>query len=87
MTGQLKTYRIGGIFAPEVVVMLPDPPPCLYCDTPVTSPSCDGPIVCAPCDLGQNTDGSRWSDEDYTRLRANANAKIVAWRSAMTERP
>jgi len=36
-------------------------PPCLYCGEPVESPSMDGPLVCGPCDCGNNRDGTDWT--------------------------
>lgn len=39
------------------------PPPCLYCGEPVIDESTDGPLVCPWCDMGYNSDGTKWTDE------------------------
>lgn len=52
-------------------------PPCLYCAEPVHSPSCDGPLVCALCDMGSNRDGSKWTEEQSEERHAHFR-KVIA---------
>lgn len=52
------------------------PPPCLFCDQPVTSPSTDGPLVCSHCDCGCNVDGSPWTSEQKLLMWNNRKKKI-----------
>jgi hypothetical protein len=77
----MTTYRIARFGQDDLVVEIHGIPPCLYCGAPVTEPSMDGPLVCAPCDMGRNADGTRWTDEqDRERHRHFADAidKLVA---------
>jgi len=52
-------YVVGdGFIMPPVTLEVPeDTPPCMYCRTPVASPSMNGPLVCVNCDLGRIQEG------------------------------
>jgi hypothetical protein len=52
------------------------PPPCLYCNRLVESPSTDGPLVCGWCDMGCNSDGSKWTEQDSLDRHANFKRRI-----------
>lgn len=69
-----------GMDAPLKVV-LPDPPPCLFCDQPVLSPSTDGPLVCPTCDCGWNADGSAWTREQSNERHAHFRKKVAEYRA------
>lgn len=76
-----RTYRIGGPFQAPIIVKITGVPNCLWCETPVTGLSCDGPLICGDCDMGRNHDGTKWSDEDYKRLRKNYERRIEEYRT------
>ncbi len=78
----MTTYCIGGPFGSVIEVEIEFPPPCLYCGTPVTLPSMDGPLVCALCDCGCNRDGSKWTEEQYKARHAHCKAMIAKYREA-----
>lgn len=61
----MKRYSIGGVFSPVIVVEIDGVPPCFWCGLSVERPSMDGPLVCWRCDMGVNTDGSRWTSEQH----------------------
>jgi hypothetical protein len=60
----MSQYIISHWPGPDLVVEIEDPPPCLFCGEPVDSPSSDGPLVCAWCDLGMRRDGAKWTQEE-----------------------
>lgn len=83
----MQTYYIGGGLLGEAIeVQLEGPPPCLWCGDPVLSPSCDGPMVCAPCDMGRNKDGSVWAAEGRSERREHFRSEIKKYRMLHAER-
>jgi hypothetical protein len=73
--------------APLRIEIETDPPPCLFCDRPVTLPSTDGPLVCGACDCGHNQDGSRWTDAQRDERWAHRRARITEYRAAAATAP
>lgn len=74
-------YHIAHWPGPDVELEVPgDCPPCLWCGVPVAIPSCDGPLVCGPCDMGRNRDGTPKDADDYRRSRQHAQRYIEAYR-------
>jgi hypothetical protein len=71
-----------GLLQPPIEVEIDGPPPCLYCGAPVTAPSMNGPLVCAPCDMGRNPDGSRWTPDEARDRDAHCRAQVAAYRGA-----
>lgn len=71
-------YYVGGSgFQPRIkLVINEDPPPCLWCGTKVHSPSMNGPLMCANCDMGLNRDGSKKSTKDFDRSAVHYKAMI-----------
>jgi uncharacterized Zn finger protein (UPF0148 family) len=61
---------------PDLCVEYKYPPPCLYCNEPVVSPSADGPLVCPSCDCGYNKDWSKWTTEENIARHKNFAKKI-----------
>jgi hypothetical protein len=83
----MKTYYINqGLFKPPLEVNIETPPPCLFCDQPVTSPSMDGPLVCGSCDCGRNRDGSKWTDEEREHAWNRRRKQIAKYREAPAKR-
>jgi hypothetical protein len=72
-----KYYSISqGFLCPPIIVYLECPPPCLFCEQPVESPSTDGPLVCAWCDCGVNRDGTEWTEEQACTLWRHREAML-----------
>jgi hypothetical protein len=71
-----------GLLERPIEIEIESPPPCLYCGTPVTRPSMDGPLVCGPCDMGRNADGSKWTGEQARERRSYFRTKINEYRAA-----
>jgi len=77
-----RTYVISqGIFKPPLEVQIDGVPPCLFCGVPVESPSMNGPLVCGPCDMGCNPDGSRWTAEQHDERQRHLAETIERYRS------
>jgi len=83
----MKTYYISqGLLKPPLEVEIEGIPPCLFCGTPVTRPSMDGPLVCGACDCGRNHDGSKWTDEQREHAWNQRRAQIAKYRGAFNEK-
>ena len=70
-----------GLLEPPLEVEIDGIPPCLWCETPVIHRSTGGPLICGPCDLGLNQDGSRKTHEDHERGAANYRRRIAEYKS------
>jgi hypothetical protein len=73
-----------GLLGRPIEVEIESPPPCLYCGTPVTRPSMDGPLVCGPCDMGRNADGSKWTGAQARERRVHFCTRINEYRAQQT---
>jgi uncharacterized Zn finger protein (UPF0148 family) len=66
-------YTIPRRGLPDLEVEYEGAPPCLWCGTPVTEPSMDGPLVCGWCDMGVTRceDGSvrKWDQREHAERR------------------
>jgi hypothetical protein len=81
-----RSYRIvDGIWGDAIYFELEGDPPCLYCGEPVTSPSMDGPLVCGPCDIGRNRDGTRWTEAQAKERHAHFQAELARHRANATK--
>lgn len=69
-----------GLFDPPIEIDLDSPPPCLFCNEPVHSPSMDGPLVCAWCDCGNNRDGTPWTLQQNRQRWEHRRTKIDEYR-------
>lgn len=84
---EVRHYTIGGIWSAGIEVILKGAPPCLFCQRPVLSPSCDGPLVCSSCDCGRNSEtGERWTEEEGKQLWDNRNTTILEYKRLDDER-
>lgn len=84
----MSTYYLNRFPDPPLEVQIEqDPPPCLYCDRPVTRLSMGGPLICVPCDMGQNEDGTRLTAAQQARHRRRAAEKIEAYRAGLVPGP
>lgn len=75
----MKTYYINRMFASPIKINIEGVPPCLWCGEPVVSPSMDGPLVCALCDMGMNEDGTKWTPEQYQEKLKHFNDQILKY--------
>ena len=85
-------YRIAqGLLRPPIEVEIEGPPPCLFCGTPVIEPSMNGPLVCGPCDMGRNPDGSRWTHAQARARNEHCRVEVARYRDEgvppMTDEP
>ena len=55
-------------------------PPCLYCGKLVGVASMDGPGVCVPCDLGQDSNGNKRTYKEMMKLSVAAQERLEGWR-------
>ena len=74
-------YVVAGFFSPDIELEVPgEHPPCMKCGQPVTARSCDGPLVCAPCDMGKRPDGTQLTAKDYRQQTEHRRAYIERYR-------
>jgi hypothetical protein len=83
----MSTYYLNRFPHPPIRVEIEqDPPPCLLCDAPVTMRSMGGPLICVPCDMGRNPDGTKVTPAQHAERNRRARAKIQAFQAAETAR-
>lgn len=74
-------YRISqGPLRPPIEIEIEGPPPCLFCGAPVALPSVNGPLVCGPCDVGVNPDGTRWTPAEARARNEHCRAEVARYR-------
>jgi hypothetical protein len=71
---------------PPIEVELEPPPPCLFCDAAVETPSYESPLVCELCVQSQHPDGTRWTHADTEERWRNRRRRIDVYRALETTR-
>ena len=71
---------------PPIEVELEAPPPCLFCDVPVETPSFESPLVCGHCAQSQHPNGARWTYAETQERWAHRRHKIDAYRALESTR-
>lgn len=75
-----------GLLYPALEVEIDGVPPCLLCGEPVARPSMGGPLICGPCDCGNNREGSRWTPEQAKERYAHFRTRVAAYRAQAIDR-